>query len=103
MVQNISQLTGALSGITVQNSFQHHLSCQAILQVLQFVGDLKYKKRVMRHFYQCFYLYLQLTRYRYSVVYRLQARDMFVNSNWKNYFKKRGEGGVGLFIKTSIF
>jgi len=57
----------------------------------------------MRHFYQCFYLHLQLPHYRYRVVYRLEVRDMFTNSNKKNYFKKRGEGDIGLFIKTSIF
>jgi hypothetical protein len=28
---------------------------------------------------------------------------MFINSNKKNYFEKRGEGDIGPFIKTSIF
>ena len=63
------------------------------LYLLQFVSDLKYKKSVTRHFHQYFYLHLQLTHYRYRVVYRLQVRDMFIYSNKKNYFKKKGGGG----------
>jgi hypothetical protein len=35
-------------------------------------------------------------------VYRLSVRDVFINSNQKNYFKRWG-GGDSPFIKPSIF
>jgi len=54
----------------------------------------------MRHLYQYFYLHLQLTCYRYRMVYRLQVRDTLINSNKKNYFENNG--GLSLSLSLSL-